>query len=542
MRVRRRGWLFLVILAAGVAAFSVVWYSASRTPRGTQPAFGGTYVEGMTGAPSRIDPLFANQNAVDASLASLLFSGLTRLDDKGQPFPDLAEGWDISADGRTYTFRLRHGVVWHDGAPFTADDVVFTYGLARSPQLRAQPPLAQALAGATVTKVDAVTLKIELAQPYAPLLAYLSFGILPQHILASVQPGAVFDSDFNLKPIGTGPYKLDQLSPERAVMTANAAYHLAQPYIQRLEVRFFRDDGALMSAVRDKAVDGAFFASGVNTGDYQYLQARKDLQMASLTSGEVTFVYFNVGAPLFQDRRVRQALTYALDRDAIVGEALAGRGPRADSPIPDGTWAFTATMGRYGTDAGVAAALLDDAGWRPGPGGVRTKGGATLSFTLSTNNDPVRVAVAQAIAAKWKGLGVDVKIEAGGTTTLVRDLLEPRSYQAALFAYKSDADPDPYPAWHSSQARQSGRNISQLSDPRFDKLLEDARQMPDQARRADLYRQFQELFAQEVPAIPLYVSSAVYVQRTSVRGARPGYLDNPGARFWQVQDWYVKTK
>jgi peptide/nickel transport system substrate-binding protein len=402
--------------------------------------------------------------------------------------------------------------------------------------------VAQALSGATITKVDSLTIKVELAQAYAPLLAYLSFGILPQHLLAQVQPAAVFDADFNLRPVGTGPYRLDQLSPDRAVLVANAAYHLAQPYIQRLELRFFRDDGALMAAVRDHQIDGAFFGGGVASGDYQYLQARKDLKLSSLDSGEVTFVYFNLSAAIFQDRRVRQALTYALDRDAIVDEALGGSGARSDSPLPEGTWAYTPSLGRYDSDASVATALLDDAGWRLGGSGVRSKGGATLSFTLSTNSDPVRVAVAQAVAARWKAIGVDVKVESGGTTTLVRDLLEPRAYQAAVFAYRSDVDPDPYAAWHSSQTGQGARNISLLSDPRFDKVLEDARQATDPARRVDLYHQFQELFAQEVPAIPLYSSSAIYVQRTMLRGVRAGYLDNPGARFWQVQDWYVKTK
>ncbi|HEY7270815.1 MAG TPA: peptide ABC transporter substrate-binding protein, partial [Dehalococcoidia bacterium] len=389
MRVRRRGWLFLAILGLGVAAFTIVWLSATRMPQGTQPAFGGSYIEGLTGAPARIDPLFAAQNAVDASMTALVFSGLTRLDDKGQPFPDLAESWDISPDGRTYTFHLRRGVVWHDGAPFSADDVVFTYALARSPALRAAPTVAQALAGATVTKLDALTLKVDLAQPYAPLLAYLSFGILPQHLLAQTDPTAMFDAPFNQRPVGTGPYRLDQLSPDRAVFVANAAYHLAQPYIQRLELRFFRDDGALMAAVRDHALDGAFFAGGVNAGDYQYLQARKDLRLSSLDSGEVTFIYFNLSLPLFQDRRLRQALTYALDRDAIVDEALAGSSPRADSPLPRGSWAYSPSLDRYDSDATVAAALLDDAGWRAGAGGVRAKGGTTLSFTLSTNSDPV---------------------------------------------------------------------------------------------------------------------------------------------------------
>jgi peptide/nickel transport system substrate-binding protein len=198
-------------------------------------------------------------------------------------------------------------------------------------------------------------------------------------------------------------------------------------------------------------------------------------------------------------------------------------------------------MSRYASDATLANLLLNEAGWRLS-GGNRTNGGRPLSFTLATNNDPVRVAIAQALADDWRAIGVDVKVEAGGTTTLVRDLLEPRAYQAALFAYQAEADPDPYPAWHSSQATSSGRNISGLSDSRFDDLLKDARTEPNAERRAQLYRDFQELFAQEAPAIPLLSSTSLYVQPSSIRGAHAGYLDNPGARFWQVQNWYVRTR
>jgi peptide/nickel transport system substrate-binding protein len=537
---RAKRWMFLLILGAGVAGFTAFWYAATGGSDGNEPAFGGEYVEGLTGAAARINPLFAGQNDADQSLTALIFSGLTRLDGEGRPFPDLAERWEISPDGRAYTFHLRQGVVWHDGDSFDADDVVFTYGLLKSNSLPSAPALARVLAEATVSRADALTVRIELAQPYAPLPAYLGLGILPRHLLEA-QGGALFDSPFNQRPVGTGPYRLDELTPERAVLSANSAYHFGQPYIQRLELRFFRDDGELMSAVREHEVDGAFFHAGVGAGDYAYLEGRRDLALSVLSSGEVTFVYFNLRNPLFQDRRVRQALVYAIERDALLAELLPDQTARADSPLAAGTWATTNSMSRYASDATLANLLLNEAGWRLS-GGNRTNGGRPLSFTLATNNDPVRVAIAQALADDWRAIGVDVKVEAGGTTTLVRDLLEPRAYQAALFAYQAEADPDPYPAWHSSQATSSGRNISGLSDSRFDDLLKDARTEPNAERRAQLYRDFQELFAQEAPAIPLLSSTSLYVQPSSIRGAHAGYLDNPGARFWQVQNWYVRTR
>jgi peptide/nickel transport system substrate-binding protein len=467
-----------------------------------------------------------------------VFSCLSRLDDTGQPLPDLAESWQISSDGLTYTFKLRPGLVWHDGQAFDADDVLFTYRLLESPALRSPPGLALALAGATVTKADQHTVRIQLSQPYAPLLAYLSLGILPEHLLAQTHPSALFDSDFNRRPIGTGSYKLEELDSEHALLVANSAYHHGQPYLERLELRFFRDDNALLAAVRSESIDAAFFETGLSANDYLYLESRKDLRLASLSSGEVTFLYFNLEDALFQDRRLRQALLHAIDRDAMLEEAPFVQASKADSPLPKGTWATAPSLSRYASDPNLAGLLLDEAGWRRGASGIRSNGRQQLAFTIATNNDPVRLAMAEAIAQKWQAVGVDARVEGGGTTTLVRDILEPRDFEVALFAYRADVDPDPYLAWHSSEAGFGGRNISALEDPRIDKMLEEARQSPNQARRVDLYREFQELFAQEVPAIPLFSSESLYVQEESIQGVRAGYLDNPGARFWQVQDWH----
>jgi peptide/nickel transport system substrate-binding protein len=542
VRSRKGRTLFLIVLVAGVAGFSGIWYGAARHSGGSVPAFGGAYVEGVIGAPARINPLFAGQNEADATLAALIFAGLTRLDEKGQPFPDLAETWTLSQDGRVYTFVLRPGLIWQDGVSLTADDVVFTFGLLKEPGLRTLPNQARFLIEASFAKVDPRTVTITLPQAYAPLPAYLTLGLLPAHILRSAGTASLFDASFNQQPVGAGPYRLEQLSPDHAILVANPGHHLGQPFIQRLELRFFRDEGSMLTAIKTRQVNGGFFRAPLSESDRLYIESRSDLRQTQLVTGETAFVYFNLKQPIFQERRVRQALLNALDRDAMIKTVFAGQALKPESPVAVDSWAYSASLTRYGYDQGVAGLLLNEAGWRIAENGLRVRNGVPLSFTLVTNSDPVRVVVAQTVAKAWEAIGARVTVEAGGTTNLVRDLLEPRNYQVALFAQVADADPDPYLAWHSSQGSGKGGNIGSLSDDRIDKLLLDARGNVTQPRRKELYGQFQELFAQEVPAIPLYASAGTYVQSAVLQGVRVRFVASPADRFWQVQEWHLKTR
>jgi peptide/nickel transport system substrate-binding protein len=534
-------WVFLVVLLAGVLGFTGLWYLVPQETEEIEPDFGGDYVEGISGVPARVNPFFADENAVDATLSSLVFAGLTRLDEHGVPFPDLAQTWTISADGTVYTFTLRPGLLWQDGTPLTADDVVFTYELLQSPDLRNAPALQKDLESAVFTRTNNSTVTVELPEPYAPLPAYLTLGILPAHLLRNVDPSALYDSSFNQRPVGSGAYRIETLSLNRAELVANPAYHFEQAFIQRLELRFYADDGALYEALDRKEVNGALFESGLGPSDILEIQQRDDLRAAPLDKGEITYIYLNLDVPLFEDRRLRQALLYAIDRDALIRDILRGQAARADSPIAPGSWAYSPSLTRYGFDPDLASLLLDEAGWSLGEDGVRRKGAVPLAFTLTTGPDPVRVAIGERIAEAWRAVGVSVTVESSGLTNLVRDLIEQRDYDALLFVDAAKSDPDPYGAWHSAGSSGLGNNLAQFRDTRVDALLLEARSAP-LTRREELYDEFQEIFAQEVPSIPLYVARALYVQDADVSGVRIGQLAEPGDRFWQVQEWFLKTR
>jgi len=539
---RRGRWLFLVVLLAGVLGFIGLWYLVPSDSGEVEPDFGGIYIEGIAGAPARVNPFYATENSVDATLSSLIFAGLTRLDENGLPFPDLAQTWTVSPDGLLYTFTLRPALMWQDGAPLTAADVTFTYQLLQSPALKNPPELQRLLEDATFESPNDFTVTVRLPAPYAPLPAYLTLGILPAHLLRTADPAALYDSAFNQQPVGAGAYRLQALSLQQAELVAHPAYHFDQPFIQNLDLRFYHDDGALFDALTSRQINGALFAASLGPTDFVQLDRHRDLRISPLDTGAITYVYLNLDLPIFSDRRLRQALLYAVDRGKIIDEVLRGQATRADSPIPPASWAYSGSLTRYEANAEVANLLLDEAGWRRGADGVRRRGGQTLAFSITASSDPVHTEVAKRVAAAWNELGANVTVKVSGLTALVRDLIEQHDYEAILFVNASEPDPDPYKAWHSEGRGGRGDNLSLWSNPRVDAILQEARTLAPPTRRVELYREFQEIFAQEVPAIPLYVPTVLYVQDASLSGVRIGRLAQPGDRFWQVQEWFLRTR
>ena len=536
----RSRWLVPVVVACGVVVLSVLWYQTSRSSHMTASLAAVTHTEGVAGGVSRINPLYSSANEVDADLAALIFSGLTRLGPDGTVQPDLAESWDISGDGLTYTFHLRQGVTWHDGEPFTADDVIFTYGALRDPNFRGQPSQAELFHSVNFSKVDDATVEVRLTQPFAPLLSHLTVGILPSHLLQGQDADALYDSPFNQQPVGTGPFRLTDLSPQRAVLDANTNYYLGGPYLRRFEFRFYQDEPALVKGLKAGEVQSAFFRSPLNADDSQYLQSDSDLQVLQLPSTTSTVLYFNDDWPSLQDKNVRMALAYATNRPEIISSILQGQAIEADSAIAAGTWSYYPVLDRYAYDPEQAAKLLDEAGWTLQSNGIRAKDGAELRFEIATNDDALRTAAANDIANSWSALGIPTEVSVQGPTTLLRDMLLPHDFVVALYGFDGGPDPDPYPAYHSSQATPGGQNLSGFSDPTVDLLLQNGRQSSDVEARKALYRQFQEVFAGEVPNLPLYQRTFTYAVDKRLQGVTPGVLFDSSSRFSQVNEWRLE--
>lgn len=506
------------------------------------PDVGGTYTEAVTGVPTGFNPLAPPFNEADRDVTTLLFTGLTRLDGRAGVIPDLATRWDMAPDGRAYEFTIRPDARWHDGRPVTADDVVFTIRTIQDPEFRGFNELANFWRGFTVEKVDERRVRFNMAAPYAPFLSATTVGLLPNHLLGNLPADQVLDSPFNVQPVGNGPFRLARATTDTVTLEAFEAFPGGRPWLDRIVLRFYPDDSQTLAAVQRREAQGVFMTPQVAATSSGTVLRDERLRALAPVRASWVGLFLNTRDPLFADERVRQAIAFSLDRPQIIREAVGGQAVVAQSPLLPNTWAWEPVLADYNPDRGQAGILLDAAGWRAGPDGVRRNQGNALAFSLLSDDDPVRVQVVQVIARQLGQAGIRAEPSVSGYTGLLQNFLVPRRYQAIVYGVDFPPDPDPYLLWHSTQAREDGFNFSSFTDTALDRLLERARTTPDQAQRREAYVEFQRTFAQLLPSIPLYNPTYLYVQDRELLGVEMGTLFEPAGRFADARSWYVNTR
>ncbi|MFO7918296.1 MAG: ABC transporter substrate-binding protein [Anaerolineae bacterium] len=524
----------LLLVVTGYAAFSV---TTVRVPK-----VGGTYVEGIAGNPHTINPILCQSNPVDADLASLIFSGLTKANEKGEIVPDLAREWDVTRDGTAYTFHLREDVSWHDGAPFTADDVVFTVNTVKDPDFHGAPSLSEMWRTVVVEKIDAYTVRFVLREPFAPFIDYTTLGILPAHILGSVSVEALEESKFNASPVGTGPFKIDEVSAQRVRLVANDDFYRPRPYLERLEFVFYPDAPSVFEARGRGEIDGI---ARVLPQHLEPIRQDDTLNLYSASLSGYNMVFLNLDRAIFQERAVRQAMMWALDRQALVDDVLKGQGIVIDSPILPRSWAYHDEVSKYERDPKKAVALLEEDHWfDDDDDGVRERGDLRLEFEIVTNeDDPSRVALIEAISEQLADVGIRAVPKTVDWEDLVGQSLRLRRFDAVLSGWQNlPPDPDPYPYWHSSQVDENGLNFSRYMSEEADAILAQARATTDNKEREALYREFQELFARDVPSLLLYQPVYSYAVDTRVNDVQVGPMFDTSDRFRTIDRWYIETE
>jgi peptide/nickel transport system substrate-binding protein len=480
-------------------------------------------------------------------VARLIFSGLIQFDSRGIPQPDLAN-WGVSEDGTLVNVSLRPKLRWHDGKPLTTDDVIFTIDLIKNGGNVVSKDLQEFWKGVEVVRLNDSNLQFRLPEAYAPFLDYLTFGVLPKHLLGGKSAEQMIDDPYNLQPVGSGPYKFSRLLVENeqitgVVLAVNPDYYLDKPYIDEVVFRYYPDDASVYKAYRDGQVQGI---GQVGADILNDVLGEPNLAVYTARQPVLTLVLFNLNNPdvaFLQDKNIRRALLEGINRQGIVDKILQGQGVLADGVILPGTWAYYDGLPPVNYDPEDAKGLLKTAGFAFASENDTTlsKGGASLKFTLLTPDTPAYQAVAGEIQANWRNLGVEVDLEALPYDQLVEERLVGRSYQAALvdLNFSRYPDPDPYPFWDQAQSSGEGQNYSMWDNRMASEYLEQARITKDLGQRARLYRNFQVVFSSELPALPLYYSVYTYAVDKEIQGVRIGPFFEPDDRFTGIAGWFL---
>ncbi len=542
------------------------------------PKVGGTYIEGVVGYPQAINPLYASSRDVDADLSRLVYSSLFNYDESGRLAPDLAESWKIEDSGKSYIITLRPNVKWHSGENLSVEDLIFTVNLIKTPVYRSS--LRASLNGVEIEKIDDRTVKFTLAEPYAGFLNLLTFGVVPQNAWEMILPEAAVLSELNLKPIGSGPYKFETLIKNKGGeikeyhLIPNPEYYGAHPYISKIIFKFFPDYNELIRALNDNEVDGASY---IPEDLKKELLAKHSLSLHNLRLPQVNSIFFNRDKnKSLADIKVRQALSYAIDRDRLLGEVLGGSAMRVDGPILANDYVSVPDNLKYNLDRAKSEQLLEESGYKKFDISEETinsaekssEAAAIIAYASSTQMSPIgywrvvlenkeyrpltiklsvpengRLDVAESIKSDWEAIGVKVNIVKAVSSTLNADMIAGHNFEAFLYGQVVGSDPDVASFWHSSQIGGQGLNLASYNNSEVDTLLTEGRQTSENFdSRFEKYKKIQEIIGTELPAIFLYSPSYTYVQAKRVRGFNGESINEPNDRLAGINNWYLKTK
>jgi peptide/nickel transport system substrate-binding protein len=507
--------------------------STARSSTDARPAYGDIIVEGSIGDASNLIPLLSS-DSTSHEISGMVFNGLVKYDKDLNIIGDLAESWEVSKDGLVITFHLRKGVKWQDGHPFTADDVLYTYQVTIDPKT----PTAYAGDFLKVRKaevIDSHTFRVTYSEPFAPALMSWGSAIMPKHLLEGRDIAA---SPLARSPIGTGPYMFKEWKPgQKIVLISNPDYFEGRPYIDGFIMRIIPDMATMFLELRADGIDR------MNLTPLHYMRQtennlfRKNFNKYRYLSFSYTYLGYNLKNPLFMDKRVRQAIAYAINRDEMIQGVLLGLGKPATGPFKPGTWVYNPNVKTYPYDPQKAKELLAQAGWKDvNKDRVLEKDGQPFTFEIITNQgNEVRGKCAEIIQRRLGEIGIKVKIRVLEWAAFVNDFINKRRFDATILGWTIPLDPDIYDVWHSSKTGPQELNFVSYDNAEVDKLIEKGRSTFDQAKRKKYYDRIQEILAEEQPYTFLYVPDALPIVHSRFHGIQPAPL-GIGYNFIK---WYV---
>jgi len=509
------------------------------------PDHGGSFTEGILGSPRFINPLLAVGD-IDKDLSSLVYSGLLKTDSSGNLTPDLAEKYTISEDGLTYTFTIKDNVYFHDGAKVTTDDIAFTIEKAKDPLLKS--PREANWAGVRVEVVDEKTIIFHLKQPYAPFIQNATLGILPKHLWNTTTIEEFPFSQFNISPVGSGPYKIDSITyssggfPSDYRLQAYKKYSLGEPYITTINIKSYKTEKDILDAYKNGRIESIHGYSKSKLENFN----EKSSSVIQTPLPRIFGVFFNQNvAPVLVYREVREALNIAIDKQYIIDNVIDGSGQIIDSPVPKVT--DTETLDQTTPEERIEKAknLLIQKKWVQNEDGVFEKkdGSKTvkLEFSISTGSAPELKESALILQEQWQKMGALVEVKIFDIGDLNQNIIKTRKYDALLFGAIIGRDMDLYPFWHSSQRNSPGLNIAMYTNIKADKVLENIRKTSDKIELNEYFKSFEKEIRSDLPAVFTYSPYFTYIVPKKIKNINVGGLVNPHERFSEVNEWYVET-
>ncbi len=536
--------LFVIFSIIFIGSGLSMLYKVNRSFLVEVPDYGGSLTEGVVGAPRFINPLLATSDT-DRDLTTLIYSGLMKIDDQGKLIPDIAESYTVTEDELSYVFTIKDNVYFHDGVKLTVDDVIFTIEKAQDPELKS--PREANWVGVKVERIDDKTVAFNLKQAYAPFLQNTTLGILPRHIWKDASLEEFPFSQYNIKPIGTGPYKIESITyndsglPKEYRLQSFNKYTLGKPFITNINIKSYSNENEVIAAYKNGDIESLH---SISPKQLPNLNIEKDEILLSPLP-RIFGLFFNQNvAGVFVYKEVRQALDMATDKNAIIEDVLDGYGKAINSPVPTKS-IETTTEEDIALRVEKAKELLTKNGWKQNSGGIfekkETKGTTRLSFSISTGNAPELKEAAYLLQKQWQLIGADVEVKIFEIGDLNQNIIKTRKYDALLFGVIVGRDMDIYPFWHSSGRVSPGLNIAMYANVKADRLLENIRKTSDETEKQGYIDSFNKEIQNDMPAVFTYSPYFIYIVPKKVQNVNLGLLTNPGERFVDVNKWYIET-
>lgn len=489
----------------------------------------------LTANPRTLNPILASEGT-SMSVCSFIFDPLLKFNENLEIVGNLAESREISKDKKVWIFNLRKDVKWHDGVPFTAKDVKFTFDklydkntntFNRGMFLINNKPI-------DIKIINDYKIQLTLPAPFAPFETYLTMlGMAPEHILKTAD---INKCEFNTNPVGTGSYKIKTwLQGDKLILEANKNYFRGAPKIEQIVMKIIPSRDARRIALQRQEID---LLGPLDEQDLNTLPQYPFIKKYDVPQFDYYYLAFDLTKPMFKDINLRKAINHAIDKEKLLANVMPGLGEIVNGPMPKTSWAHSDDVTVYKYDPKEATKLIEKSGYKKGKDGIYEKNGKKLEFEIMYSQTNARFhKIAVILQAFLKDVGIKTNIRSYETNVLYDKSL-PGKFEAVIWDWYETPDPDCFTEWHSTQTGMDGMNYLSYINPKVDKLLEEARTTYDREKRKKLYAEFQKIVSADAAYVFLWSPLSIEGVNERLQGYPPA---NPiGVFVWPERLYLTK--